>query len=52
VTFHVLVAGLFLSPKTVDGHVSNMFRKVGVRNRAELASRLRDLAGDDGGYAR
>jgi DNA-binding NarL/FixJ family response regulator len=31
---------LFLSPKTVERHVSNVFRKVGVRNRAELASRL------------
>jgi DNA-binding CsgD family transcriptional regulator len=43
---------LFLSPKTVERHVSNMFKKVGVRNRAELASRLRDLAGQDGGNAR
>jgi len=31
---------LFLSPKTVERHVSNIFKKVGVRNRAELASRL------------
>jgi DNA-binding CsgD family transcriptional regulator len=31
---------LFLSPKTVERHVSNVLRKVGVRNRAELASRL------------
>jgi DNA-binding CsgD family transcriptional regulator len=31
---------LFLSPKTVERHVSNVFKKVGVRNRAELASRL------------
>jgi DNA-binding NarL/FixJ family response regulator len=39
---------LFLAPKTVERHVSNVFKKVGVRNRAELASRLRDLAGQDG----
>lgn len=31
---------LFISPKTVERHVSNVFKKVGVRNRAELASRL------------
>jgi DNA-binding CsgD family transcriptional regulator len=43
---------LFLSPKTVERHVSNMFKKVGVRNRAELTSRLGDLAGQDGGNAR
>jgi DNA-binding NarL/FixJ family response regulator len=43
---------LFLSPKTVERHLSNMFKKVGARNRAELTSRLRDLAGPDGGNAR
>lgn len=43
---------LFLSPKTVERHVSNVFKKVGVRNRAELASRLRDLAGEHAGNAR
>ena len=35
---------LFLSPKTVERHVSNVLRKLGARNRAGLASRLRDLA--------
>jgi DNA-binding NarL/FixJ family response regulator len=43
---------LFLSPKTVERHVSNMFRKVGVRNRAELAARLRDFVAGDEGTAR
>jgi DNA-binding CsgD family transcriptional regulator len=38
---------LFLSPKTVERHLSNTFKKVGVRNRAELASRLRDVSGQD-----
>jgi DNA-binding CsgD family transcriptional regulator len=33
---------LFLSPKTVERHVSNILKKVGARNRTELASRLRD----------
>jgi DNA-binding NarL/FixJ family response regulator len=43
---------LFLSPKTVERHVSNVFKKVGVRNRTELASRLRDLPGEHAGNAR
>lgn len=33
---------LFLSPKTVERHVSNVLKKLGARNRAELASRLGD----------
>jgi DNA-binding CsgD family transcriptional regulator len=43
---------LFLSPKTVERHVSNTFRKIGVRNRAELAARLRDFVAEDDGNAR
>jgi DNA-binding CsgD family transcriptional regulator len=43
---------LFLSPKTVERHVSNTFKKLGVRNRAELAARLRDVVAEDAGNAR
>jgi LuxR family maltose regulon positive regulatory protein len=43
---------LFLSPKTVERHISNVFKKIGVRNRTELASRLRDRAGEHAGDAR
>jgi DNA-binding NarL/FixJ family response regulator len=39
-----IARALFLSPKTVERHVSNVLKKLGVRNRAGLASRLRDLA--------
>jgi len=35
---------LFLSRKTVERHVSNVLRKVGARNRAELAARVSELA--------
>ena len=34
---------LFLSRKTVERHVSNVLRKAGARNRAELAARLAEL---------
>jgi DNA-binding CsgD family transcriptional regulator len=43
---------LFLSPKTVERHVSNALRKLGVRNRTELASRLREHPAEYAGNAR
>ena len=33
---------LFLSPKTIETHLGHVFRKTGVRTRAELAHRFRD----------
>jgi DNA-binding CsgD family transcriptional regulator len=36
---------LFLSRKTVERHVSNVLKKVGARNRAELAARVAELEG-------
>lgn len=34
---------LFLSPKTVERHLVNLFRKLDVRNRTELAARIGEL---------
>lgn len=33
-------AALFLSPKTVEGHLSSIYRKLGIRSRAELVARM------------
>jgi DNA-binding NarL/FixJ family response regulator len=35
-----IAASLAISPKTVERHVTNIFAKVGARNRTELAVRL------------
>lgn len=43
---------LFLSPKTVERHVSNVLKKLGARNRTELASRLRERPAEIGGNPR
>jgi DNA-binding CsgD family transcriptional regulator len=43
---------LFLSPKTVERHISNALKKLGVRNRAELAGRLRDPHPENAGNPR
>jgi DNA-binding NarL/FixJ family response regulator len=42
-----IAAALFLSRKTVERHITNVLAKVGVRNRTQLASVLRD-EGDPG----
>ena len=41
---------MFLSPKTIEYHVRNVYRKLGVRSRPELAhalaARVRERFGD------
>ena len=34
-----VAAKLFISPRTIEAHLSTIFRKLGVRNRGELAAR-------------
>ena len=41
VTNREAAAALFLSPRTIETHLSHVYRKLGLRSRAELASRLR-----------
>jgi DNA-binding CsgD family transcriptional regulator len=43
---------LFLSPKTVERHISNALKKTGARNRTQLAERLRDQGAESTGDPR
>lgn len=45
-------ARLFLSPKTVERHLVNLFRKLEVRNRTELAARLAEVDAKRTGFPR
>jgi DNA-binding CsgD family transcriptional regulator len=42
-----VATALFLSAKTVEFHLGNVYRKLGLRSRTELAVRLGDRAGAD-----
>ena len=47
-----VAARLFVSPKTVEGHLGNIYRKLGVRSRTQLAARMSAAAGRSGGSPR
>ncbi len=40
-----VAARLFVSPRTVDGHLTHIYAKLGVRSRTDLANRLTRSAG-------
>jgi DNA-binding CsgD family transcriptional regulator len=42
----IRTAALFLSPKTVEHHLSSVYRKRGFRSRAELAGSFRTREDD------
>jgi DNA-binding CsgD family transcriptional regulator len=44
ITTREAAAALFLSPKTIEFHLGNTYRKLGVRSRAELVRRVEGLA--------
>lgn len=52
VTNREVAARLFLSPKTVERHLVNIFRKLEVRNRTELGARLADVDPKRTGFPR
>jgi DNA-binding CsgD family transcriptional regulator len=43
ITTREAAAALFLSPKTIEFHLGNIYRKLGVRSRAELVRRVEGL---------
>jgi DNA-binding CsgD family transcriptional regulator len=50
-TYREVANALFISPKTVQWNLSKIYRKLGIRSRAELAGRLaaeRSPSGEDG----
>jgi ATP/maltotriose-dependent transcriptional regulator MalT len=40
-----MASALFISPKTVEANLSRVYRKLGIRSRAELGRRMGDISG-------
>ncbi len=47
-TYREVADALFISPKTVQWNLSKIYRKLGVRSRAELAAKLAAEGGSPG----
>ena len=45
-TYREVADALFMSPKTVQWNLSKIYRKLGIRSRAQLAASLRSADGD------
>ncbi len=43
-TVKTIASQLYLSPKTVEGHLASVYRKLGVQTRVALAERLRSMS--------
>lgn len=43
-TVKTIASQLYLSPKTVEGHLASVYRKLGVQTRVALAERLRTMS--------
>jgi DNA-binding NarL/FixJ family response regulator len=41
-----VAATLFISPKTVEANLARIYRKLGIRSRAELGHRMSQLTAD------
>jgi DNA-binding CsgD family transcriptional regulator len=42
-TAYEIAAQLFISKRTVEGHLANVYTKLGVKSKLELAARLEEL---------
>jgi DNA-binding CsgD family transcriptional regulator len=48
-TNRTIAQDLFVTPKTVESHLSNVYRKLGINSRRQLATLLAEYAGEVSG---
>jgi DNA-binding NarL/FixJ family response regulator len=51
ITNREIAAAAFMSPKTVEANLSRIYRKLGIRSRAQLAMRLAESPAEDASEA-